>query len=173
MIVNKWMRTKKITGLFLAMGLVLGSAFALSSINGPFSAFANHEFSANLTGQEEVPPVDTQATAEVIFVPIAPANETIDYFLNATNLLGVTQGHIHSGEKGVNGPIVVTLFKYNTTQDGVSENGTLSASNLEGPLQGKAIADLISAMKNSSAYVNFHTEQNPEGEIRGQLNSTG
>ena len=167
------MRTKNITGLFLAMGLVLGSAFALSPIFAPSTVFANHEFSANLTGQEEVPPVDTQATAQVIFVPIAPANETIDYFLNATNLLGVTQGHIHSGEKGVNGPIVVTLFKYNATQDGVSENGTISASNLEGPLQGKAVADLISAMKNSSTYVNFHTEQNPEGEIRGQLNSTG
>ena len=166
------MITKNIAGLFLAMGLVLGSAFALSSINDLSMVFANHEFAANLTGQEEVPPVDTQATAEVIFVPIAPANETIDYFLNATNLLGVTQGHIHSGEKGVNGPVVVTLFNYNNTQDGVSENGTISSSNLEGPLQGKAVADLISAMKNSTTYVNFHTEQNPEGEIRGQLNST-
>lgn len=165
------MRIKNITGLFLALGLVLGSAFALSSITGTSTVFANHDFSANLTGQEEVPPVDTQATAEVIFVPIAPANETIEYYLNSTNISGVTQGHIHSGEKGVNGPVVVTLFNYNNTQDGVSENGTISSSNLEGPLQGKAVADLISAMKNSTTYVNFHTEQNPEGEIRGQLNS--
>ncbi|VFJ14962.1 CHRD domain-containing protein [Candidatus Nitrosocosmicus franklandus] len=166
------MRTKNITDLFLAMGLVLGGVFVLSSITDVATVFANHEFSANLTGQEEVPPVDTQATAEAIFVPIAPANETIDYFLNSTNLSGVTQGHIHSGEKGVNGPIVVTLFSYNTTQDAVSENGTITADNLEGPLQGKTVADLISAMKNSSTYVNFHTEQNPEGEIRGQLNTT-
>lgn len=167
------MRIKNITGLFLALGLVLGSAFALSSITGTSTVFANHDFSANLTGHEEVPPVDTQATAEVIFVPIAPANETIEYYLNSTNISGVTQGHIHSGEKGVNGPIVVTLFNYDTSQDAVSENGTINAGNLEGPLQGKAVADLISAMKNSSTYVNFHTEQNPEGEIRGQLNSTG
>jgi hypothetical protein len=65
------------------------------------------------------------------------------------------------------------LFNYDTAKDAVSENGTINAGNLEGLLEGKAVTDLISAMKNSSTYVNFHTEQNPEGELRGQLNSTG
>jgi CHRD domain len=36
-------------------------------------------------------------------------------------------------------------------------------------MQGKTISDLIAAMKNGSTYVNVHTEQNPGGEVRGQL----
>ncbi len=50
-------------------------------------------------------------------------------------------------------------------------SNTIAGSNLEGPMQGKAIADLITALKDGSTYVNFHTEQNSNGEIRGQIMS--
>ena len=36
-------------------------------------------------------------------------------------------------------------------------------------MQGKTVAELIDAIKNNTAYVNVHTEENPNGEIRGQL----
>ena len=39
-------------------------------------------------------------------------------------------------------------------------------------MQGKPMSDLIAAMNNGSTYINVHTEQNPEGEIRGQLVTT-
>jgi hypothetical protein len=133
------------------------------------TAYANHEFAANLTGQEEVPPVDTQATGHAILVPILPSNQTIQYFVNVTGIQGATQGHIHSGAQGENGPIVVTLFNFSSPQNTVFEKGNITASNLEGPFQGKTIPDLITAMKNGSTYVNVHTEQNPKGETRGQL----
>ncbi len=38
-------------------------------------------------------------------------------------------------------------------------------------MQGKQISDLANAMKNGTTYVNTHTEQNPNGEIRGQIMS--
>ncbi len=38
-------------------------------------------------------------------------------------------------------------------------------------MQGKQISDLAAAMSNGGAYVNVHTEQNPNGEIRGQIMS--
>ena len=131
--------------------------------------FANHEFAANLTGQQEVPPVDTQGVGEAIFVPIQPGNETIDFYVNATGIQAVTQAHIHSGSPGENGPIVVTLFTLNPVQNGVSINGSIAANNLEGPMQGKTVAELIDAIKSNTTYVNVHTEENPEGELRGQL----
>ena len=71
--------------------------------------------------------------------------------------------------EGENGPIVVTLFNFDSPQTEVLQNGTIAASNLEGPMEGKTIPELIAAMQNGTTYVNVHTEQNPEGEVRGQL----
>ena len=154
--------------MILSMTAAIAGVAASAGLN-PCTVYANHEFAANLTGQEEVPPVDTQATGHAILVPILPSNQTIQYFVNVTGVQGATQGHIHSGSQGENGPIVVTLFKFDSPQNTVFEKGNITASNLEGPMQGKTIPDLITAMKNGSTYVNVHTEQNPNGEARGQL----
>ena len=100
-------------------------------------------------------------------VEVTEGLDSIAYSINATNIEGVTAGHVHLGAPGENGPIVVTLFKYDTPINEVSENGTITADNLEGPMAGKQISDLISAGNNLTLYVNVHTEQNPNGEIRG------
>ena len=155
--------------VFFTIALVLGSVAALSSFSNISVVFAKHEQVANLSGQEEVPPVDTQATGMAEFTPVMPNNETVDFNVNATNIQGVTQGHIHSGALGENGPVVVTLFNFTTAQNEVSENGTITADMLAGPMEGMTIADLITAMKDGNTYVNFHTEKNPNGEIRGQI----
>ena len=147
---------------------IVGTAAVLTSL-APSTVFANHEFATNMTGQEEVPPVDTQDVDETILVQDLPLNQTIHYFVNVTGIEGITQGHIHSAAEGENGQIVVTLFNFESPQSAVLENGTFAASNLEGPMQGKTMPDLIAAMKNGSTYVNVHTEQNPNGEVRGQL----
>jgi len=61
------------------------------------------------------------------------------------------------------------LFNYTSPQDAVTEKHRFTTSNLEGPIQGKTIDDLRNAMQNGTTYVNIHTEQNPNGEIRGQI----
>jgi hypothetical protein len=124
----------------------------------------------NLTGSEEVPPVQTNATGMAeLFSSIPLGMASIAYSMNATNIEGATAGHIHLGAKGENGPIVVTLFKYDTPMNEVSENGTITADKLEGPMAGKQISELATAGANGTLYVNVHTEQNPNGEIRGQV----
>jgi hypothetical protein len=40
---------------------------------------------------------------------------------------------------------------------------------LVGPLAGKTLADLVTAIRENRAYVNVHTQQFPGGEIRGGL----
>lgn len=81
------------------MAAAIAVVAASTGLN-PSTVFANHEFATNLTGQQEVPPVDTQATGEAILVPGLPQNQTINYYVNATGIQGVTQGHIHSGAQG-------------------------------------------------------------------------
>jgi len=123
-------------------------------------------FPYNLSGSEEVPPVQTDATGVIEITPMGA--DSIAYSVNATNIEGVTAGHMHLGKQGENGPVVATLFNYDSPMNGVSENGTITADKLEGPMAGMQISDLAAAGANGTIYFNIHTEQNPDGEIRGQ-----
>jgi hypothetical protein len=111
---------------------------------------------AELSSQEELPPTDSQATGSAEFTPMG--SDSVMYNVNATNIEGVTAGHIHSGQQGENGPIVVTLFKYGSPMNEVSESGSITADKLEGPMAGKLeepmagkqLSDLATAMGNGS-----------------------
>jgi hypothetical protein len=121
---------------------------------------------ANLSGQEELPPIQTQATGMAEFIVMGDA---VNYNVNSSNIQGATAGHIHLGKPGENGPIVITLFKYDTHMNQVSETGSFTAADQEGPMAGQPYQELGMAAINGSLYVNIHTEKNPNGEIRGQI----
>ena len=134
----------------------------------------NPEFDARLTGASEVPPVQTDASGFAdLDVEVEDGQRVVDYHLYITNIEGVTQGHIHRGSSSENGPIIVSLFNASTpttpVPGGQVAEGHITSANLMGPLQGMQLDDLIALMQNGTAYVNVHTEQNPEGEIRGTV----
>jgi hypothetical protein len=125
------------------------------------------KFEFNLTGSEEVPPVQTNATAIAEISAYTVAGDTITYRVNAMNIKDVTAGHIHLGKADENGPIVFTLFKYDPPKNEVSESGTITADKLEGPMKGKKVYDVALAGSHGSLYMNIHTVEHPNGEIRG------
>ena len=148
----------------------LGSSFSTINLVG---GQAEEKFTASLSGKDEVPPNESPSTG---FAWVRIANDMIGYEVNVTDIDKVNAAHIHLAEAGKNGPVVLTLFKGGPTEQ---TNGTLGesnvpASNLEGPLKGKGITDLVTAMKDGTTYVNVHSTDFPDGEIRGQLkaNST-
>ena len=53
--------------------------------------------------------------------------------------------------------------------NGVLSSGTLTSSELTGPLVGKTIGNLLIIIRGGGAYVNVHTTQNRNGEVRGQI----
>jgi hypothetical protein len=57
--------------------------------------------------------------------------------------------------------------------DGVYVEGTITASNLVGPLAGQPLSALLDAMRAGNTYVNVHTSANAGGEIRGQIRVNG
>ena len=65
-------------------------------------------FNIELSGNEEVPPIEIDATGSAKFT--AP-HWHISYSVNVSNVDKVTAAHIHSGKQGENRPILVTLFK--------------------------------------------------------------
>lgn len=83
----------------------------------------------------------------------------------------MTQAHIHLGRPGQNGPIVAFLFglTFGTTTRLATIRGVLTNQSLVGPLRGRTIQDLVREIQRGNAYVNVHTVQNPDGEIRGQI----
>jgi CHRD domain len=131
------------------------------------------KFGFNLTGSEEVPPVQTNVTGMADISAYTVATDSITYNVNAPNIKDVTAGHIHFGKPGENGPIVFTMFKYDPPRDEVLETGTITADKLEGPMKGKKVSDLAFAGANGSLYMNIHTVENPNGEIRGTSSVPG
>jgi CHRD domain len=146
------------------------------------SSSSDKIFSARLTGDKEVPPVDTDATARIRLIANSQ-QDALDYRLSVSNLNGVVTGaHIHRGTAATNGPIVANLnvggtFASASAGDGgastsTSTGGTITSADLKGPLAGKQISDLIKIIEDGQAYANVHTRQHPNGEIRGQLSSS-
>jgi hypothetical protein len=135
----------------------------------------NPDFDARLTGASEVPPVQTNASGLAdLDVEIEDGQQrVIDYHLYINNIDRVTQAHIHQGNSSENGPIIVPLFNASSTPtghvNGQLAEGHITPANFTGPLQGKQLDDLVSLMQNGTTYVNVHTEQNPQGEMRGTV----
>ena len=162
--------------IFVIVIVALATITVGATIDFPTSAFAGEQqeeerFITELTGFEEVPPVNNTSTIGVAEFKLGQDN--IMYIVNVTDIENVTAAHIHSGQVSENGPIVVTLFKEDTPTTamttGVLSEGNITATNLEGPMAGQLLSNLTSAMQNEQTYVNVHTQQNPNGEIRGQI----
>jgi hypothetical protein len=159
-----------VLGLAFAISLI---SFSLAYVNLAFAQTGETEgFSAMLSGGDEVPPVDTAVTGVASFT--WNGEQAIKYDLNVTGMDKVTAAYIYNAPKGQNGDVVVTLFKADNPTGQISgslANGTITPSNLEGQMQGALFRDFIKALEIGETYVNIHTEKNPNGEIRGQINT--
>jgi hypothetical protein len=135
-------------------------------------------FTAHLSGINEVPAVNSKGAGQAIFKLNKDGTE-LHYKLIVANTKNITQAHIHCGEPGVNGPVVVFLFGLvpgGVNQNGVLAEGTITASSIIPRTPSAACVeglmtfeDLLDRMRNGGAYVNAHTLAFPGGEIRGQI----
>jgi hypothetical protein len=133
-------------------------------------------FMAQLTGAQEVPPVKTAATGVATF-KLSPDGKSLHCQLKVTGLKNVTMAHIHLGQAGKNGTVLVWLYPLSGPPPalkpgsftGVLAEGNITAKNLAGPLKGKPLSALLKDMHAGQTYVNVHTTAHPEGEIRGQI----
>src|SRR3954470_3979702 len=132
---------------------------------GTGASTQSKHFDAKLIGKNEVPPKDTKATGTATFNVIGTSS--LSYEVNVKDMQMVTAAHIHQGKAGENGPVLVTLFNApnpSAMTNGLLAKGTITATNLEGPLAGKQVKDLINMIKSGGTYANVHTTANPMGE---------
>jgi CHRD domain len=146
------------------------------------AAMAGDNFVATLSGDQEVPPRDTQAVGVATF-KLRQDGAALEFKVNVANIDNVVAAHIHCGGVGVNGPIGVTLFM--GTPAGGRVNGTLAEGTVTAPDAGNGcgwadLAAVLAAIGSGDTYVNVHTNDGvappntgpgdfPGGEIRGQI----
>ncbi len=124
-------------------------------------------FRAQLTGDEQVPALDTVAIGNAV---VRVTSNGVAYTLVVNNAVDVVATHIHCAPAGVNGPVGVTLFAGGpVTTNGVLAQGPILAPDVNNACGWVDLDDLVAAMESGDTYVNVHTLANLAGEIRGQL----
>lgn len=128
--------------LAVAAGVMSGCA---GTNNGSVNVYLN--------GANEVPPVSTAATGTGTIT--VGTDMSVSGSVTTTGIVG-TAAHIHIGEAGKNGPVIVPLAKN-------GDNGWVV------PPDAKLKEDQYLAFKSGGLYVNVHSAANKGGEIRDQL----
>ncbi|CAN5855890.1 hypothetical protein BH24CHL6_BH24CHL6_15220 [soil metagenome] len=138
----------------------------------PATALAHEDFTADLTGDAEVPPVTTDGTGSAT-ATISDDESSIDFEVTFEGLSGpATMAHIHWGSADVAGPVIIWLTEVGVP-DGSYESplsGTATEAEFMAAEGGpQTFAEALDAIRDGNTYVNVHTEANPGGEVRGQL----
>lgn len=177
----------------------LSSGITLINFGNGISASEQQSFTALMTGQDVVPPVDTSGTGSATF---QKETNTISYSLNVLDVCDITNIQLHYGERGEEGPLIANLYQsknglnlfddkdnlfdsdnnsLNSNNDFVTDvssvqkscnfsySGGFDESALQGQFKDGTIDELTNAMANNNIYVVVNSEQHPEGEIRGQI----
>jgi hypothetical protein len=142
-----------------------------TSTTGTTIPIMDRTYTAELSGKEVVPEVDTSATGTATFTVDATGTR-VHFVLKVSAIIDATAARVHAGQIGSNGQGLLILFPGPTKSGnftGVLAEGNFSASALIGSLTGKTIVDFVALVKSGSVYVNVGTLNNPKGEIRGQL----
>jgi hypothetical protein len=173
------MSTKKISSVagisttaVLLILVAVSATAATTTISSSYAQTIPSTFHAILEGDEEVPPVDSDAKGAAIFRTSNDGTE-LNYTLIVANIEDVTAAHIHLAPRGENGDIVAFLFDPEEPTEGrtngVLAEGTITSEDLVGPLEGSTLSELIDEIEAGNTYVNVHTVEHPSGEIRGQI----
>ncbi len=139
--------------------LLAAGVFALAgceTVKEEVDEVVGNNFRAEMNGASEVPgPGDPNGFGKAE-IAINDAANTVCTDLEVRDIGNVTAAHIHRGGPGVAGPPVVNL-------DPPDDNDSDDCDN---------VADaLVDEIRNNPGgfYVNIHTDDYPEGAIRGQV----
>lgn len=111
------------------------------------------EISTTLTGDQEVPPVQTSASGKGTIK--VEDDKSVKGTITTSDIKG-TGAHIHEAAPGKNGPDIISLKKTGDNEWSVPDGSKLSDAQYD-------------AFKAGNLYINVHSDANPNGEIRGQL----
>ena len=111
------------------------------------------DIQVTLSGDQEIPPVKTMASGSGT-ISIG-ADKSVHGSITTKGLTAAA-AHIHEAAAGENGPVIIPLTKSGADGWMVPANAKLTDAQ-------------YSAFEAGKLYVNVHTKEHPNGEIRAQL----
>jgi hypothetical protein len=159
------------------------SLAVIAAIKSPAAADGREvTLRATPSGLEQVPPIKTAATG-TLRATLDEAKQKITFTLEYRNLVAKpTMAHIHFGPTKVNGGVIAffcggggQLACPAATSGRVT--GTITAANVVAlsaqGIRAGDFAGLVLALRTGNAYVNIHNNTYKDGEIRGQIETSG
>lgn len=157
--------------------LILASLTLACGDDDENPAEAGTQFSATLSGAEEVPAVPSTATGTATFTI---SGSQITYTVNTTGIVNPVVSHIHVAPVGENGPVRLNLCGTGAPAPACGTGEGVLATGTSGTTVGITFDELVAAMRAGDTYVNVHTDNGSpppntgpgdmaSGEIRGQI----
>jgi hypothetical protein len=132
--------------------IALSGATLIAGLLAAGATFAA-DIKVKLSGDQEVPPVQTQASGSGTIT--VNDDKSVSGSVTTTGVKA-TAAHIHEAAAGKNGPVAIPLEKKSDTEFAVPAGAKLSDAQYK-------------AFKAGDLYVNVHSDAHKGGEIRGQL----
>ncbi|TLX49895.1 CHRD domain-containing protein [Pseudoalteromonas ruthenica] len=110
-----------------------------------------------LSGAQQVPMVTTDAFGDG-YALVNTNDYGVELQVLTSGVSDATMAHIHTGNLGENGPVLVAL-----------EQDMENANRWMAPADTAITADIFAILASGGHYVNIHTPAFPNGEIRGQI----
>ena len=133
----------------LVLPLALLTVVGCATTNGS----SQQSMKVTLSGSQEVPPVKTSATGSATVT--IKSDRSVSGSITTTGIDAIA-AHIHEGEAGKNGPVIVPFAKASDGTWSIAPGAKLSETQYASYLAG-------------NLYVNVHSAANKAGEIRGQI----
>jgi CHRD domain len=143
----------------ISINMVSPYSYAIAVLTAGFVTVAsNFAFAADsdaviLGGNQEVPPINTMASASGTIV--IGMDQSVSGSITTTGING-TVAHIHEAAQGTNGPVIIGLVRTSDNVWSVPSGSRLNEAQFR-------------AYKAGNLYVNVHSDAFPNGEIRAQI----
>jgi len=189
------MKRKYLTSAAIAAVTLAGVAATSTVLATDNRGKVKNYLAARMAPSQEVPLVSAPGAKGTFKAVIDETNQTITYELSYEGLEAAPQqGHIHIGQRGVNGGVSFFLCGNpgNTPAtvppatfpqpplcppSPATVTGVITTANVVGPAgQGIAptapameFAEIVDLLRGGDTYANVHTTKFPGGEVRGQV----
>lgn len=147
---------RNLSSLLLGLvALVLLAACAQQELSPTLETLGGRPLAADLTGAAEVPGPGDPDGSGAATLTLNQGQSEICFAIEVRDIAAPTAAHIHAGEAGVAGGVVVHFD--------IASNGLSGCVSVD--------AELIKVLRQTPAayYVNVHNADFPPGAVRGQL----